>query len=57
MSLCIWGIFLSLRLKFNNSLVLNLINFNSLIVINPFLTIIFSLTLLAMAGIPPLPGF
>lgn len=26
-------------------------------VIHPFLTIIFSLTLLAMAGIPPLPGF
>ena len=36
MSLCIWGIFLSLRLKFNNLLVLNLINFNSLMVIHPF---------------------
>jgi NADH:ubiquinone oxidoreductase subunit 2 (subunit N) len=57
MSLCIWGIFLSLRLKFNNSLVLNLINFNSLMVINSFLTIIFSLMFLAMAGIPLLPGF
>lgn len=57
MSLCIWTIFISLRVKQKNILCFYTINFNSLFYINPVISLIFTLSLLSMAGIPPLSGF
>lgn len=57
MSLSIWIILLSLRLKKNNFLGIFLTDYSSLFYINPLLAIIFCINLLSMAGIPPLLGF
>jgi NADH-quinone oxidoreductase subunit N len=56
-SICIWTIFISLRLKKLNTLCFHIINFNSLFFSNPFLSFILTLILFSMAGIPPLAGF
>jgi NADH-quinone oxidoreductase subunit N len=57
MSLSLWVILISLRLKKKNILAIFLTDFSSLFYINPALSFIFCLNLLSMAGIPPLLGF
>ena len=57
MSLAIWNILISLRLKKKNILGIFLTDYNSLFYINPILSLIFCTILLSMAGIPPLLGF
>ena len=57
MTLNVWTVFLSLRVKKVNLLNAFLVNLNSLFYTNSFLASILVLTLLSMAGIPPLAGF
>ena len=57
MSLAIWNILISLRLKKKNILGVFLTDYNSLFYINPMLSLTFCIVLLSMAGIPPLLGF
>jgi NADH-quinone oxidoreductase subunit N len=57
MSLAIWIILISLRIKRKNILAIYLTDYSSLFFLNPLLALVFAIILLSMAGIPPLLGF
>ena len=57
LSFNIWFIYISLRTKKTNSLIVFLTHFNSLLYTNPALANILIVNLFSIAGIPPLAGF
>jgi NADH-quinone oxidoreductase subunit N len=57
MTLSLWVILISLRLKKKNIIGIFLKDYSSLFYINPIISLIFCLNLLSMAGVPPLIGF
>jgi len=57
MSVILWTFYISMRLNSNNSLVNYITDISSLIILNPFLILVFVINFFSLAGIPPLVGF
>lgn len=57
LSLNIWFIYISLRIKKTNTLITSITHLNSLFYTNPVLSNILILNLFSIAGIPPFAGF